>query len=149
MPTMSRFMAGSVPVNAMVVVFWPFAAGYYLSYFYRYVNAVIAKDLVADFGIVPADLGLLTGAYFLSFALEQIPLGVALDRFGPRRCWPGGLGRADGIDQGVHAVVSARAAHVAQRLDDRHRQRRHPHRHRAGRGAARSPGLARAVPRLG
>jgi MFS family permease len=83
---MSRFMAGSVPVNAMVVVFCPFAAGYYLSYFYRYVNAVIAKDLVADFGIVPADLGLLTGAYFLSFALAQIPLGVALDRFGPRRC---------------------------------------------------------------
>ncbi|HVJ10821.1 MAG TPA: MFS transporter, partial [Burkholderiales bacterium] len=67
-------------------MFCPFAAGYYLSYFYRYVNAVIAKDLVADFGIVPADLGLLTGAYFLSFALAQVPLGVALDRFGPRRC---------------------------------------------------------------
>ena len=70
----------------MLVVFCPFAAGYYLSYFFRYVNAVIAKDLVADFGIVPADLGLLTGAYFLSFALAQVPLGVALDRFGPRRC---------------------------------------------------------------
>ena len=70
----------------MLVVFCPFAAGYYLSYFYRYVNAVIAKDLVADFGIMPADLGLLTGAYFLSFALAQVPLGVALDRFGPRRC---------------------------------------------------------------
>ena len=70
----------------MLVVFCPFAAGYYLSYFYRYVNAVIAKDLVADFGILPADLGLLTGAYFLSFALAQVPLGVALDRFGPRRC---------------------------------------------------------------
>ena len=70
----------------MLVVFTPFAAGYYLSYFYRYVNAVIAKDLVADFGIAPSDLGLLTGAYFLSFAAAQLPLGVALDRFGPRRC---------------------------------------------------------------
>ncbi len=70
----------------MLVVFCPFAAGYYLSYFYRYVNAVIARDLVADFGLVPADLGLLTSAYFLSFALAQLPLGVALDRFGPRRC---------------------------------------------------------------
>lgn len=79
-------MATSVPVNAMLVVFCPFAAGYYLSYFYRYVNAVIAKDLVADFGLAPADLGLLTSAYFLSFALAQLPLGVALDRFGPRRC---------------------------------------------------------------
>lgn len=79
-------MAVSVPVNAMLVVFCPFAAGYYLSYFYRYVNAVIAKDLVADFGIAPGDLGLLTSAYFLSFAAAQLPLGVALDRFGPRRC---------------------------------------------------------------
>jgi MFS family permease len=70
----------------MLVVFTPFAAGYYLSYFYRYVNAVIAKDLVADFGLRPSDLGLLTSAYFLSFAAAQLPLGVALDRFGPRRC---------------------------------------------------------------
>ncbi len=70
----------------MLVVFCPFAAGYYLSYFYRYVNAVIASDLVQDFGLAPADLGLLTSAYFLSFAAAQLPLGVALDRFGPRRC---------------------------------------------------------------
>lgn len=68
------------------MVFAPFAAGYYLSYFYRYINAVIAKDLVRDFGLAPADLGLLTGAYFLSFALFQVPLGVLLDRYGPRRC---------------------------------------------------------------
>ena len=70
----------------MLVVFCPFAAGYYLSYFYRYVNAVIARDLVSDFGLSPGDLGWLTSAYFLSFALAQVPLGVALDRFGPRRC---------------------------------------------------------------
>ncbi|HSA89088.1 MAG TPA: MFS transporter [Burkholderiales bacterium] len=70
----------------MLVVFCPFAAGYYLSYFYRYVNAVIAKDLVRDFGLAPSDLGFLTSAYFLSFAAAQLPLGVALDRFGPRRC---------------------------------------------------------------
>ena len=70
----------------MLVVFCPFAAGYYLSYFYRYVNAVIAKDLVQDFALAPSDLGLLTSAYFLAFAAAQLPLGVALDRFGPRRC---------------------------------------------------------------
>jgi MFS family permease len=68
------------------VVFCPFAAGYYLSYFYRYVNAVIAKDLVQDFELAPGNLGLLTSAYFLAFAAFQLPLGVLLDRFGPRRC---------------------------------------------------------------
>ena len=70
----------------MLVVFCPFAAGYFLSYFYRFVNAVIARDLSADFGLAPSDLGLLTSAYFLSFAAAQLPLGVALDRYGPRRC---------------------------------------------------------------
>src|SRR5258708_34525812 len=87
MPTIRRFfMAASVHANIMLVVFCPFAAGYYLSYFYRYINAVIAKDLVQDFGLAPGDLGLLTSAYFLAFAAFQLPLGVLLDRFGPRRC---------------------------------------------------------------
>ncbi|MEJ5359643.1 MAG: MFS transporter [Desulfobacterales bacterium] len=63
----------------------PFALAYFLSYLFRVVNAVIAPDLVADLGIGPADLGLLTAAYFISFAAFQIPLGIFLDRFGPRR----------------------------------------------------------------
>ncbi|MBC2710198.1 MAG: MFS transporter [Desulfosarcina sp.] len=66
-------------------VFVPFAAGYFLSYLYRVVNAVIAPDLVGDLGIGPSALGLLTSTYFISFASSQLPLGVLLDRFGPRR----------------------------------------------------------------
>ena len=66
-------------------IFLPFAFGYYLSYLYRVVNAVIAPNLVADLGVDPSDLGLLTAAYFLTFAAFQLPLGVLLDRFGPRR----------------------------------------------------------------
>ena len=33
----------------------------------------------------PSGLGLLTSAYFITFAAFQLPLGVLLDRFGPRR----------------------------------------------------------------
>lgn len=66
-------------------VFLPFALGYFLSYLFRSVNAVIAPDLVRDVGVDPASLGLLTSAYFLSFAAFQLPLGVLLDRYGPRR----------------------------------------------------------------
>lgn len=66
-------------------VFVPFAAGYFLSYLYRVVNAVIAPDLVGDLGIGPSALGLLTSTYFIAFASAQLPLGVLLDRFGPRR----------------------------------------------------------------
>ncbi len=66
-------------------VFLPFAAGYYLSYLYRVINAVVAEPLVADLGIEAASLGLLTAIYFLSFAAVQIPVGMALDRYGARR----------------------------------------------------------------
>lgn len=52
---------------------------------YRAVNAVLGPRLAAEFSLSAADLGFLTGAYFLSFGLFQIPLGVLLDRFGPRR----------------------------------------------------------------
>jgi MFS family permease len=66
-------------------VFLPFAAGYFLSYLYRVVNAVIAPDLLADTAIGPSELGLLTAIYFIAFASFQLPLGVLLDRFGPRK----------------------------------------------------------------
>ena len=62
-----------------------FAAGYFLSYGLRTVNAVIAPELARDFSATPADLGLLTSAYFLAFGVFQLPLGLLLDRFGPRR----------------------------------------------------------------
>jgi MFS family permease len=71
--------------NPLVRVLLPFAAAYFLSYLYRSVNAVIAPDLVSDFALSAAELGLLTSAYFLTFAAFQLPLGLLLDRFGPRR----------------------------------------------------------------
>ncbi len=72
-------------MRAALSLLAPFAAGYFLSYLYRSINAVIAPDLVASLGIDAAALGLLSSAYFLSFALFQVPLGFLLDRFGPRR----------------------------------------------------------------
>jgi predicted MFS family arabinose efflux permease len=63
----------------------PFLCGYYFSYVFRSVNAVLGPGLAAEFGLSAAQLGLLTGVYFFSFGLVQIPLGVVLDRFGPRR----------------------------------------------------------------
>jgi predicted MFS family arabinose efflux permease len=67
----------------------PFAAGYFMSYLLRAVNAVVAPDLVRDAGLSPAQLGLLTAAYLGAFALFQLPLGVLLDRYGPRKVQAG------------------------------------------------------------
>ncbi|TKB26677.1 MFS transporter [Desulfopila sp. IMCC35006] len=89
-------------------VFLPFAAGYFISYIYRVVNAVIAPDLVADIGVGPSALGLLTATYFISFASFQLPLGVLLDRFGPRKVEAGLLFFA-----ALGAFIFARAESLA------------------------------------
>lgn len=66
-------------------IFACFAAGYFMSYGLRSVNAVLAPDLTAELGLTHAQLGSLSSAYFLAFAAMQLPLGIWLDRFGPRR----------------------------------------------------------------
>jgi predicted MFS family arabinose efflux permease len=72
-----------------IPLFWrvtlPFLAGYFVSYVYRSINAIIGPDLAREFGLSAGGLGLLSGIYFFTFALCQLPLGVLLDRFGPRR----------------------------------------------------------------
>jgi len=73
------------PATLFLRVFLPFAFAYFLSYIFRGVNAVIFPFLERDLGITAADLGLLTSAFFLFFAGCQPVLGVALDRYGPRK----------------------------------------------------------------
>src|SRR5262245_37773507 len=59
---------------------------YIVSQFLRNSIGVIAPNLAADLGLSPAEIGLLSSIFFLTFAAVQIPLGMALDRFGPRIC---------------------------------------------------------------
>jgi predicted MFS family arabinose efflux permease len=63
----------------------PFALAFAISELLRVVNAVTAPALVADLGLDAAGLGILTGSYFIGFAVAQLPCGVLVDRHGPRR----------------------------------------------------------------
>jgi len=94
--------------RAAATLFSLFAAGYFLSYFLRSANAVIAPTLQRDVGLGPADLGFMTGAFFAAYAASQLPVGVALDRYGPRLV-AGGL-MALGV---LGCVVFALGASVA------------------------------------
>ena len=71
--------------HLFATVLIPFGLGYFLSYFFRTVNVVIATDLASDLQLTAGNLGLLTSIYFILFAAFQTPLGVILDRYGPRR----------------------------------------------------------------
>jgi MFS family permease len=57
---------------------------YSTSQFLRNSVAVIAPNLAAEIDLSASELGLLSSVYFLMFGIAQIPLGIALDRFGPK-----------------------------------------------------------------
>ena len=76
-----HYLQGRLGLRVVMV----FAAAYFLSYAFRAINAVIAPAMMADLQLSNADLGLLSSAYFVGFACLQLPLGVWLDKYGPRR----------------------------------------------------------------
>jgi len=74
-----------MPAALFLRLFLPYAAGNFAGSLYRSVNAVVAPDIIAEFLLSAEDMGLLTSVFFLLYAGVQIPLGIALDRFGARR----------------------------------------------------------------
>lgn len=66
-------------------VFIVFALVYALSTLVRAITATLAPELTQTFDLSASQLGLLAGSYFVGFCLMQIPLGICLDRFGPKR----------------------------------------------------------------
>ena len=81
-------------IDGLLMVFAIFAAGYLLSSLLRGVTAALAPVFTAEFHADPAQLGLLAGAYFASFALLQLPMGAWLDRYGVRTILIASLGIA-------------------------------------------------------
>jgi len=77
--------AGQARTLSVATLFGVFAFGYFLSALLRAVTATLAPVFSSELGLSAGDLGLLAGAYFFGFAVLQLPLGKALDRFGPRR----------------------------------------------------------------
>jgi sugar phosphate permease len=65
-------------------IFLALILAYVLSIFYRSFLSVIATPLMADLRIGPAELGAMSSAWFITFAVMQFPVGWALDRLGPR-----------------------------------------------------------------
>ena len=85
-------------------VFVPFALGYCVSSILRSVNAVIAPYLVRDLDLNATELGFATSTLFLTGVLMQIPYGVLLDRYDPRKLYAFFL-----FISAIGAVIAARA----------------------------------------
>ena len=65
---------------------WPIGVllgvGILINYFDRVNISVAAPQLQQEFGLTPTDVGLLFSAFFWSYAILQVPVGMVLDRFG-------------------------------------------------------------------
>ena len=85
LPNVGLATAGARDMQRFILVVLPFAAAYFVSYFFRTINALISASLVNSFNLDASKLGLLTSVYFAAFAVVQIPAGFYLDRYGPRR----------------------------------------------------------------
>lgn len=84
------------------------AFAYLVSQFYRTSIGVVAPEVAADLGLDATLLGTLSAAWFAAFAVMQFPIGLALDRFGPRRTASTLMSLA-----AIGAVVFARADGLA------------------------------------
>jgi len=86
MTTQTVRPAAPVPRGVAVALVGTCAAIYLVSQFLRNSVGVIAPDLAAEMALSAGAIGLLSSAFFFAFAAAQIPLGIALDRYGPKRC---------------------------------------------------------------
>src|SRR5256714_10785518 len=78
--------AAPTEARAVITLVGALAAIYLVSQFLRSSVGVIAPDLAAEIGLSAGEIGLLSSAFFFAFAAAQLPLGVAIDRYGPKRC---------------------------------------------------------------
>jgi MFS family permease len=73
------------PVRGAWLVWGVGAASFAYAFLQRVSPSVMVEDLMRDFAVSGAILGNLSAIYFYVYAILQIPVGVALDNWGPRR----------------------------------------------------------------
>jgi MFS family permease len=72
--------------RAVIALVGVLVAIYIVSQFLRSSVAVIAPNLAAELDLNAVEIGFLSSIFFFVFAAMQLPLGIAIDRFGPRTC---------------------------------------------------------------
>lgn len=79
-------MQRRTPPVALALTVWGLGAAlYFIGFFHRVAPAVLTRELAAEFGLTAAALGNLSAFYFYSYVAVQVPTGMLVDRYGPRR----------------------------------------------------------------
>jgi nitrate/nitrite transporter NarK len=85
-PSEAEASKARLPASTVVALVATCAGIYVASQFLRNSVGVIAPDLARELTLTASEIGLLSSLFFLVFAAAQLPLGIALDRFGPKAC---------------------------------------------------------------
>lgn len=60
------------------------AAFFFVEYFARVAPGIMVPELMRDFGVNAVALGGLAASFYYAYIVMQLPVGVMMDRFGPR-----------------------------------------------------------------
>jgi MFS family permease len=105
----------SIPLSATIILVATLGLTYVVSQFLRNSVGVIAPNLASELKLSAGEIGLLSSTFFFAFAAAQIPLGVALDRYGPKACMLACAGIAAG-GAVMFAMASSASSLIAARI---------------------------------
>ncbi len=81
----------SAAVGLLPWFMWSLGALFFgYGFFQRVAPSIMVSDLMRDFAVGAAILGNLSAFYYYAYAGMQLPVGVLVDNWGPRRALAGG-----------------------------------------------------------
>ncbi|MDR3317715.1 MAG: MFS transporter [Puniceicoccales bacterium] len=70
-------------------IMWLVASFFYAyQYILRVMPSIMLDDIIKRFGMDAATFGQFSGIYYIGYSLVHIPIGILLDRYGPRKVIP-------------------------------------------------------------
>lgn len=76
----------SLPINTALRLMVPFGFGFFLSMFTRAVSNITKQPIQLELALSEEAISLALGAsFFIAFGLAQLPVGILLDRYDPRK----------------------------------------------------------------
>lgn len=74
----------------LALMVWIVASVFYAyQYIIRVMPSIMLDDIMQQFSINAATFGQFSGVYYIGYSLMHIPVGIMLDRFGPRKIMTG------------------------------------------------------------
>ncbi|KAF3361671.1 putative to nasA protein [Chlamydiales bacterium STE3] len=81
----SRSKTGAIAVWLLASVFYAY------QYLLRVMPNIMLEDIMREFDISAAAFGQFSGIYYIGYSLMHLPIGIMLDRYGPRKIMTGSI----------------------------------------------------------